>query len=70
MSRASPQASPAPTAVPATARLRTVQEICAGRNVISKAICETRECGAQEHASEPLCQQVRANEERRRAQMN
>jgi len=56
--------------VPATARLRTVQEICAGRNVISKAICETRECGAQEHASEPLCQQVRANEERRRAQMN
>ena len=69
MSRAAPQASPAPTAVP-TARLRTVQEICAGRNVISKAICETRECSVQEHASEPLCPQVRANEERRRAQMN
>jgi hypothetical protein len=37
--------------------------------VISRAVCETRECGAPEHAAEPVCQQVRENEERRRERM-
>jgi len=54
---------------PAAPRVRTVKEICAGRNVISRAVCETRECGAPEHAAEPVCQQVRENEERRRERM-
>ena len=59
----------APSVAPAPVR-QAVKDICAGRNVISRAICESRECGAAEHASEPLCQQIRANEERRRNLQN
>ena len=52
--------SPAPAATP-----RTAQEICAGRNAISQAVCESRECGRPEHAAEPHCRQIKAAEDRR-----
>ena len=61
--------TPTPYVAPAPIR-QAVKDICAGRNVISRAICESRECGAAEHATEPLCQQIRANEERRRNLQN
>lgn len=60
-----PAPTPAVTAVPAP-QVRTVRDICAGRNMISQSVCESRECGAPEHAGEAICKQVRDNEERRR----
>ena len=57
--------APAPRPAPVE-QARTVRELCAGRNPISQSICESRACGAPEHANEPLCKQIRANEERRR----
>ena len=61
------QPMPAPAAVGATPtpRIRSVRDICAGRNPISQAICESRECGAAEHVNEAVCKQVRAAEDRR-----
>ena len=56
-------AKPAPPAPVATAR--TVQDICGGRNAISQAICESRECGKPEHSGEPRCLQIKAAEDRR-----
>jgi len=47
-------------------RPRTVKEICAGRNLISQAICESRECGNAEHSGEAVCKQISGREERRR----
>jgi hypothetical protein len=47
-----------------------VRELCAGRNPISQAVCESRACGNAEHAGEPTCRQIRANEERRRDPQN
>ena len=59
----------APVARPAPGpQMRTVKEICAGRNLISQAICESRECGATEHANEAICKQVSAAQERRSGQ--
>ena len=57
--------APPPRPAP-TEQARTVRELCAGRNAISQSICESRACGAPEHANESLCRQIRANEERRR----
>ena len=54
------QPAPAPAATS-----RSAQEVCAGGNAITRAICESRECGKPEHASEPLCQRVKAAEDRR-----
>ena len=52
--------------VPATpAGPRTARDVCAGRNLISQAVCESRECGKPEHANEALCRQIKAAEERR-----
>jgi len=60
---------PAPSPTPA-ARGATVAEICGGRSLISRSMCESRECGAAEHAGEPLCRRIRENEERRRDRIN
>ena len=60
-------AAPAVVATPAAPpRVRTVKEICAGRNLISQSICESRECGNPEHSAEAVCKQVLSREERRR----
>jgi S-DNA-T family DNA segregation ATPase FtsK/SpoIIIE len=62
-----PRANPTPTAAAAPLTpVRSVKEICAGRNPISQAVCESRECGNAEHAGEPGCRAIRASEERRR----
>ena len=58
--------SEAPPAAVTPAVAGTVQEACANRNLIAQAICESRECGRTEHASEATCKRVRAAEERRR----
>ena len=57
MTAVGPAASPRP---------RTVKEICAGRNLISQSICESRECGSAEHSGEAVCKQILSREERRR----
>jgi hypothetical protein len=65
--RSQPPPAPAPVATPAPAPYaRTVAEICAGRNLISKSMCESRECGAPEHAGEAVCRKIREQEERHR----
>jgi hypothetical protein len=62
-----PRANPSSmSAGAALTPIRSVKEICAGRNPISQAICESRECGNAEHASESGCRAIRASEERRR----
>ena len=63
--RPSVAAAPAPPAAP-----RGVRDLCAGRNPISQAVCESRECGNPEHVTEPTCRQLRASEERRRDLLN
>jgi hypothetical protein len=49
---------------------RTAREICAGGNVITRSVCESRECGRAEHVNEPACKQINAAEERRRQSQN
>ena len=67
---AAPRPAPMTRAAVPTSQPRTVREICAGRNVIGQAVCESRECGAPEHSNEALCKQIRVNEERRREGFN
>jgi hypothetical protein len=43
-----------------------VQQRCADQNMVLRAICQSRECGRREHANEPMCQRIRAAEDRRR----
>ena len=62
--RAAAQAAPARPA-PAAQTPRTAQDVCAGGNAITRAICESRECGKPEHAGEAYCKQVKAAEDRR-----
>ncbi len=45
---------------------RTAQQRCADLNILRRAICESRECGRPQHANEPMCQRIRAAEDRRR----
>lgn len=67
-------AVPAPAPPPVVAapapvvQARSAQETCAGGNLITRSLCESRECSRREHADEPLCQRLRAAEERRRQQ--
>ncbi|HEX4232888.1 MAG TPA: zinc-ribbon domain-containing protein [Caldimonas sp.] len=62
--RARSVAAAPPPAAPA--QPRGVREICAGRNAIAEAICQSRQCGQTEHAGEAICRQLREQEERRR----
>jgi hypothetical protein len=69
------QARPAATTpvAPVAPRTQTVNEICAGRNFISKSLCEVKECSSPAHSGEALCKTVLEREERRKAreqQMN
>jgi len=65
-----PAPAPLPAVVPPAAPVppRTAQESCAGGNLIVRTLCESRECSRREHADEPLCQRLRAAEEKRRQQ--
>jgi Meckel syndrome type 1 protein len=56
----------AATPAPAAPEIRGVREICAGRGTIAEAVCQSRQCGAPEHANEPICRQLREADERRR----
>lgn len=56
---------PVPQA-PVPMQTRGVREICAGRGTIGEAVCQSRECGAPEHANEAICREVREKEDRRR----
>ena len=63
---AAPVAAVAPVR-PATAPPpRGVAEICAGRNAISRGICEARECMGSAHADEAVCKRLREIDDRRR----
>jgi len=59
---------PPVVAAPVAPLPRTAQEVCAGGNLIVRTLCESRECSRREHADEPLCQRLRAAEEKRRQQ--
>jgi hypothetical protein len=63
-SRAAAAVPPVP--VPVAAQPRGVREVCAGRGTIAEAVCQSRECGRAEHANEPICRQLREQDERRR----
>ncbi|HEY4958954.1 MAG TPA: hypothetical protein VII31_14170, partial [Caldimonas sp.] len=63
--RARPSAAPAAPTAP-VAQARGVKEICAGRGTIAEAVCQSRQCGAAEHANEAICRQLRDADERRR----
>nr|HET7858009.1 zinc ribbon domain-containing protein [Caldimonas sp.] len=65
--RARAAAAPAPAApAPAVAQVRGVRELCAGKGTIGEAVCQSRTCGQPEHANEPICRQLREQDERRR----
>ncbi len=65
--RARAAAAPAPAPpVPAVAQARGVRELCAGKGTIGEAVCQSRTCGQPEHANEPICRQLREQDERRR----
>jgi hypothetical protein len=49
---------------------RGVRELCAGRGTIAEAVCQSRQCGAPEHANEPICRKLREQDERRRNYTN
>ena len=53
---------------PAPVQTRNVGEVCAGRNLIAQALCESRECAKPEHAGEAMCKRFKADEDRRRRQ--
>jgi hypothetical protein len=59
-------ATPAPPPPQPVAQARGVREICAGRGTIAEAVCQSRQCGSAEHANEPICRQLREQDERRR----
>ncbi|MEO6032018.1 MAG: hypothetical protein ABIP61_08985 [Burkholderiaceae bacterium] len=69
--RAAATAPPAPVQranPPATPKPAGVRELCAGRNLISEALCQSRECAKPAHAGEPMCKELKATEEERRRQ--
>ena len=66
---APPPAPRAAEAMPPPDPARGVQERCAGRNPLSKGICEARECMRAERANDPVCQRIRADDDRRRQQL-
>lgn len=62
-----------PTAVPVVAapapvapeRAKTVAELCAGTNLLTRGFCEQRECRRSELAADPVCVKLRDAEQRR-----
>jgi hypothetical protein len=59
-------ARPTPRAPAAAPAFRTAAERCADRSLVARSICQSRECARPEHANEPMCQRIRAAEDRRR----
>lgn len=59
--------APAPVVAPPPApeRQKTVGELCAGGNLITRGFCEQRECGRGEHANDPVCARLKEAEQRR-----
>ncbi|MFT3955112.1 MAG: zinc ribbon domain-containing protein [Piscinibacter sp.] len=61
--------APAPEPVapppPAPERPKTVAELCAGGNLITRGFCEQRECRRSEHANDPVCAKLKDAEQRR-----
>ena len=64
--RARQAATAQPQPAPAAPKPRGVREICAGRGTIGESMCQSRECGAAEHAGEAICKQVKEAEDRHR----
>lgn len=71
---AAPAASVAPAPAPAEpvtappaapARPKTVAELCAAGNLITRGFCEQRECRRSELAADPLCVKLKDAEQRR-----
>ena len=70
-SATTPPPAPVPraaTPVLPPAQARTVQERCANANPLARGLCESRECMRREHAGEPVCQRIKAADDRRREQ--
>ena len=56
----------APLAAPvAPAQPKTVAELCAAGNLITRGFCEQRECRRAEHAADPVCVKLKDAEQRR-----
>jgi ribosomal protein L40E len=68
--RARPASSTPAHASGASTGPRGVRESCAGRGTIAEAVCQSRLCGAVEHANEPICRQLREADERHRTLVN
>lgn len=62
-----PAAVADPVAVPPAApeRPKTVAELCAGGNLITRGFCEQRECRRAELAADPVCMKLKDVEQRR-----
>lgn len=64
--------APAPPAAPPAAqpaepvRPRSVAELCAGSNLLTRGFCEHRECTRAELAGDPVCVRLKEAEEARR----
>jgi hypothetical protein len=66
-SAAPASATAEPVAAPPAApeRQKTVSELCAAGNLITRGFCEQRECRRPEHAADPLCVKLKDVEQRR-----
>ncbi len=64
---AAPPPTPEPVAAPVAApeRPKTVAELCASGNLITRGFCEQRECRRGEHANDPVCARLKDAEQRR-----
>jgi len=64
---APPPPAPVVAAPPAPPpeRAKTVTELCAGSNLLTRGFCEQRECRRGELASDPVCVKLRDAEQRR-----
>jgi pyruvate/2-oxoglutarate dehydrogenase complex dihydrolipoamide acyltransferase (E2) component len=63
---APPPAPPPPAPAPQPVRPRTVAELCAGSNLLTRGFCEHRECAKAELAGDPVCVRLKEAEEARR----
>lgn len=66
---APPVAAPAPPvatpAAPPPERAKTVAELCAGSNLLTRGFCEQRECRRAELSADPVCVKLKDAEQRR-----
>jgi hypothetical protein len=62
---AAPPPSP-PASVQEPVRPRSVTELCAGSNLLTRGFCEHRECARPEYTGDPVCVRLKEAEEARR----